>query len=221
MIQLNLFKLSQRIGNSLILCIAATMSVAPALAQGEESLRQDDAQEVCQYVVSELGNVPSSILEVASGEAFGDGLVVRPRVTETFALSENAFATDTLGTCIFDSSGILSEVDTLIFYAEGFVHFRDFGEVSEIGRFIVLLQERGERVVATNAYPTSFYYSTIGRDSHNENVIFPVLVDGQRELWWADCSENYVGRQSEDVLRELPIARSAFTRDVTRLACQT
>jgi hypothetical protein len=197
----------------------------PTSAQTQEQLN------TCKDVVTELAGVPSSIMKVSNGKTNGDGARVDIRVTKPWKLPDTggtATATDRIGNCDFDSLGKLIKIDTFVYSAQSPRHFQDFGNIPNLGRFIVIIRFPKQPELMTvgrvgNNYvnsKTRLYYSTIGQDFDGKTSVFSVLLNGKKQRWWIDCNTDFIGKLNADGMKELPQrVPSTFANAMNKLVC--
>ncbi|NJL39140.1 MAG: hypothetical protein HC899_22120 [Leptolyngbyaceae cyanobacterium SM1_4_3] len=155
----------------------------PTICRNVFSVLRDDIP-LEEVIFPEDTSSNSVLFQISSSDAIE---VISPR---GLTVSEQ-------GGCAFDDSGRLIKFDTESLVVESPMHFQDFGDISDVGRFIVLLREKRDDL---GGY--SGFFSTISQDYRATNVTFPVLVDNRREIWWSDCQTNELGRISENGTRE-------------------
>lgn len=198
-------------------CVLAASSLwisAPASAQTKARYN------TCKATVVGLAGVPASIVRGRVRRRIDSVSRIDIYVTKPWNLPGGGTATDNIGYCDFDSNGLIVKIDTLAYSAQSPSDFQDFGEIPDVGRFIVIVREAkfitGGRL---DKSPTKIYYSTVGQDSNGETSVFPVLVNDKQQRWWADCKDKYIGQLDANGMRAIPLAPNTFTASVTKLVC--
>ena len=231
-----LIKLINRVavtGSTTVISLALTIT---------SSLAQTQAQAACRDAVSGLSDVPVSILDVSDVSLDSAKTTFAVAVTERFFIDDIASVDSHIGHCTFNNIGRLVDIDTLVYSGKSPFHFKDFGEVQGIGRFIAILHTQREEadLVSTTTLEVTrtdeagnrtiiesppsernhyFYESTIGRDYLGETSLFPVLINSQIEQWWANCNTREIGRVI-DRRQELPTLESTtIASEVSNTIC--
>jgi hypothetical protein len=216
--------------------LVVTCVIAATMLTSTPAQMPEQARRICRNAIVGLAGTPASMLEVSSRPGF-DKIVVDIRVNKSLDLGDGAFADGHIGTCSFNRSGELINIDTFVYSAQSPSHFKDFGDVPNIGRFIVILRSRragkgevleegrlrpvtppGEDIAFP--YSTNLYYNTVGRDFKDETAIFPVLIHDRQEHWWANCLSKYMGKLDAARSRLMPpIAPKALVKAVVPSVC--
>ncbi len=216
--------------------LVVTCVIAATMLTSTPAQMPEQARRICRNAIVGLAGTPASMLEVSSRPGF-DKIVVDIRVNKSLDLGDGAFVDSHIGTCSFNRSGELINIDTFVYSAQSPRHFKDFGDVPNIGRFIVILRSRragkGELLKEGRLRPvtppgediifpsrTNLYYSTVGRDLKDETAVFPVLINDRQEHWWANCLSKHMGKL--DAVRSKlmpPIAPKALVKAVVPFVC--